>query len=280
MPQQPASSSTTSAPGIRSSSARVASVPTPAFSWQWPWKTIRAPCSAEPGRSVRSPASIARTRRWETSRAWPATASARGSPGSRARYSSRSVSRHDGSTPTIAVPRAASAASRSTIARAIPCAWSSRPLERLPRPPPHPRRLVEQALGEARPPAAAAALQAHAPAGALEERHRRPADRRLGERCERGGEQDDLAARRRRLPPRPPCVPAQQRLALEARQRPLARDPERAVEQRPRAGHAGRGGRHRRQRRADAVERPDRPERARAQRRAVDLLVVGEELAL
>ena len=67
---------------------------------------------------------------------------ARASSGSRSRYSSRRVSRHDGSQPTIGTPRAASGASRvDRRARHRARAWSSRPLERL------------------EPPAAPAALQ-------------------------------------------------------------------------------------------------------------------------
>ena len=103
-----------------------------------------------------------------------------GRPASSARCSSRSVSRHDGSQPTIGTPRSASGASRAAIAAAIAA------------------RLVEQALGDARPPAAAGALQPHAPAGRLEQLDRRAADRGLGVGRERVGEEDDVAARRRR----------------------------------------------------------------------------------
>ena len=94
MPQQPASSSTTSAPGIRCSSATVAAVPASAFWWQWPWKRMRrGPWS----RSFSAPSSIASTSSSSTRRVRPATPR---SPSS-ATCSSRSVSRHEGSTPVI-----------------------------------------------------------------------------------------------------------------------------------------------------------------------------------
>ena len=60
--------------------------------------------------------------------AWLATdrdASSRSSSG----YSSRSVSRHDGSVPTMSVPRCACGVSASTFFRAQPFAFFSWPLE-------------------------------------------------------------------------------------------------------------------------------------------------------
>ena len=69
-------------------------------------------------------------------------------------------------------------------------------------------------------------------------------------------------------------------LAREARQRPLRRDPHRALEQRPRARNPGRQVRQRRGRGAEPVERADRAEQPRAPRHAVDVLVVREELGL
>ena len=95
-------------------------------------------------------------------------------------------------------------ASRSVSASAFAVASSSRPLEIDARPQ-QPR-----------------ALQPHVVARGVEQLDRRAADAGLGEGREGVGEEDDLAAvavlRGARLP-----VPADQRLALEARQRPPAR---------------------------------------------------------
>ena len=46
MPQHPASTSMTSAPGMLRSSAAVAAVPASAFWWQWPWNRTRRPLTA------------------------------------------------------------------------------------------------------------------------------------------------------------------------------------------------------------------------------------------
>ena len=130
---------------------------------------------------------------------------------------------------------------------------------------------VEQALGDARAPAAARRLEPHGVAGRLEQLDRGAPDRRLREGGERVGEEDDLApAELGAL-----LVPADQRVALEARQRPAAVDPGGALEQPPR-GEVGerRGGR------ADPVERADRAEQPRPQRHPVRVLVVAEELGL
>jgi hypothetical protein len=261
MPQQPASSSSTSAPGIRSSSARLASVPTPAFSWQWPWKTIRRPASGE------SAAAAGRPRRWPR-RAAPR----RASPGRR--RPPRRVARQQRE--VLVAQREQARRLDADDRRAAP-RLGREAVDHRPR---HAPRRPEQALGDARPPAAARALQAHAPPRALEQLDRRAADLGLGERRERVGQEDHVAAGGGRAAGRAPRVPAQQRVALEARQRALAGDPERALEQRPRARHARREIRYGRERRARPVQRADRPERPRAQRRAVDLLVVGQELAL
>ncbi|MFC7106352.1 hypothetical protein ACFQQB_41675 [Nonomuraea rubra] len=129
MPQQPASSSVTSAPGILDSSARVAAVPVTAFSWQWPCRRIRRPRSASP--STSEPSSMASDSSSGTSLARAATAATRGSPGSSAAYSSLSVSRQDGSRPTIGASEPDRRATRSS---AIARARSSRPLEMLERP--------------------------------------------------------------------------------------------------------------------------------------------------
>ncbi len=156
----------------------------------------------------------------------PATACARGSPGSSARCSSRSVSRHDGSQPTIGTPRSASGASRAAMSAAIAL------------------RLVEQALGDARAPAAAAALEPHAqPAASSSSIAARPIGG-LGERGERVGEEHDLAAP---VPPaRRAAVPADQRLAREARQRAPAVDARDALEQRARQRRGSTAARSRR----------------------------------
>ena len=180
---------------------------------------------------------------------------ARGSPGCSARCSSRSVSRHDGSQPTIGTPRSAYGASRAVMSAAIPRAWSSRPLEMLARP--------QQP----------AALEPHAIAGRLEQLDRRAADRRLGERGERVGEEHDLAARSRRR------AALSQRSSVSRAKRGSGRaavDAGDALEQAARGAQVG----QRRGRRAEPVEPPDRAEQPRAQRHAVDVLVVREELGL
>ena len=85
----------------------------------------------------------------------------------------------------------------------------------------------------------------------------------------------DVAARARRRP-RALAVPAQQRLAREARQRPAAVDARDALEQRARQREV----RERRRGGAEPVDPPDRAEQPRAQRHAVLRLVVREELGL
>ena len=157
-------------------------------------------------------------------------------PAAATRYSSRSVSRHDGSTPTIGVPRAR-VAREAVDHRAR-----------------HPPRVLEQALRDARPPAAAGALQPHAPPGALEQLDRRAPDPGLGEGRERVGEQDDVAARRRGAPRR--SRRASQRSSVSRSKRGSgrsARDPERALEQRARAPGTPR--QHVRQRRERGAQR-------------------------
>ena len=80
--------------------------------------------------------------------------------------------------------------------------------------------------------------------------------------------------------PRAPLVPAHQRLAGEARQRAPAVDAGDALEQRTRGLEPPGQVRERRGGGAEPVERPDRAEQPRAQRHAVLVLVVGEELGL
>ena len=114
-------------------------------------------------------------------------------------------------------------------------------------------------------------LEPHGIAGRLEQLDRGAPDRRLREGGERVGEEDDLApADLGAL-----LVPADQRVALEARKRPAAVDAGGALEQ-PSRGEVGerRGGR------ADPVERADRAEQPRPQRHPVRVLVVAEELRL
>ena len=119
-------------------------------------------------------------------------------------------------------------------------------------------RLVEQALGDARAPAAAGALQPHAPARALEQLDRGAADGGLGEGRERVGEEDDVAARAARAP----RAPRSQRSSVSRVKRGSGRaavDAGRALEQRRAA--AGRL-RQRRGRRAEPVERAGSPRTA------------------
>jgi len=116
------------------SSATVAAVPASAFWWQWPWNRIRLPLTRLCPASASLPSAIAVTSSSSGSRVAAATAAARGSDGSSAGYSSRSVSRHEGSAATIGTPRPTSSARRWTIPDAIRLAWSIRPLERLARP--------------------------------------------------------------------------------------------------------------------------------------------------
>ncbi len=135
-------------------------------------------------------------------------------------------------------------------------------------------RVVEQALGDRGAPAAAAALQPHVVARGVEQLDRGAADAGLGEGREGVREEDDLAAADRAA--RPLVGPADQRLALEARQRAPPVDPRDLLQQPPRDRQV----RERRGRGAERVERPDRAEQPRAPRRAVDRVVVREELGL
>ena len=169
-----------------------------------------------------------------------------GRPGSRLRCSSRSVSRHDGSQPTIGTPRSASGASRSH--------------HRLG----HPARLVEQALGDARAPAAAGALEPHRqPAASSSSIAARPIAGSVKVVNESARKTTSPREPRR---PRPLAIPAHERLAGEARQRAPAVDAGDALEQRARQPGRFESG-------AVAAPRrlmlPDRAEQPRAQRHAV-----------
>ena len=265
MPQQPASSSTTSAPGMRSQQrdgrrrAGQRLLVAVAVEHDPPAADRRARGRAA-ARRRRSPRPAAPPRA-APGRPPPA---ARGSPGSSARCSSRSVSRQDGSQPTIGTPRSASGASRSAMSAAMPRAWSSRPLEMLARP--------------QQPPLSSRTRQP----GGLEQLDRRAADARLGEGGEGVGEEHDLAARRRRPPPAPAGARCQRTSVSRAKRGSGRRRsmPGRALEQRAQRRHAAGQVRQRRGRRAEPVERADRAEQPRAQRDAVDVLVVREELRL
>ena len=204
---------------MRSSSATVAAVPASAFWWQWPWKTIGRLLTAASGSSASEPSSIASTSSSSTSRVCVRDGLRARVVGQQAGCSSRSVSRHDGSQPTIGTPRSASGASRATIASAIPCAWSSRPLEMLERP-------QQPALSSRtfQPAASSSSIAARPIAGSV----------KVVNESARKTTSPLRAAPR----PRAACVPAQQRLAGEARQRPPAVDARHALEQR-RAGSAG-----------------------------------------
>ena len=189
MPQQPASSSTTSRPGCAAATRPSPPSRPAAFWWQWPWKRMRVRLTGDARvedaeRRRRSPRRGARRRAAPA----PATAAPAGRPAAGSGAPRRSVSTHDGSQPTIGTPRSAR---RAPAAR--PC-----------RPPS--AGLVEQALGDARAPAAAGALQPHAAPGGLEQLDRRPADRRLGEGRERIGEEDDVARGAPRARARPHAV--------------------------------------------------------------------------
>ena len=125
------------------------------------------------------------------------------------------------------------------------------------------------------------ALQPHAPPGALEQLDRRAPDPGLREGRERVGEEDDVAARRRGRPPVAARVPS----AAASRARSAAAGARRrspAVRSSSARAPGSRGSRFDSGASAapSRFSAPDRPERARAQRRAVDVLVVGEELAL
>ena len=221
-------------------------MPASAFWWQWPWNRIRrGPRSRSAARRRRSPRRAAPRR--------AACAPRRRVSPSSATCSSRSVSRHDGSTPVIVAVAGQALGQRLGLGV----------------------RVVEQALGDRRAPAAAAALQPHVVARGVEQLDRRAADAGLGERRERVGEEDDLAAARRAR--RAAC--SAQRISVSRSKRGSGR--RRSIPATCSSSRArDRQVRQRRGRGAEPVERADRAEQPRAQRRAVDRVVVREELGL
>ena len=165
---------------MRSSRATVAAVPASAFWWQWPWKTIGRPLTAEPGSSVRR---AVVDRLDEQLLDQPRLV--------RDDLRARVV----GQQGQVLLAQRQQARRLAADDRHAALGLGREPLDHRLR---HPARLVEQALGDARAPAAAGALEPHAPAGGLQQLDRRAPDRGLGEGRERVGEEDDVAARARR----------------------------------------------------------------------------------
>ena len=167
----------------------------------------------------------------------------------------------DGSTPTIATPSRACATSRVVIASARRPASSRRPLEMAARPQ---QRLPTSSTSQ---PAISSSSTAAMPT---------PGSVKVVNEV---GEHDDAAERR--------CLlflsrvePAQQGAPVEARQRPVARDAQRALQQCARTGQRREHVRQRRERGTEPVEPARRGEEARASRHTVFALVLVEELAL
>ena len=102
MPQQVESKVSTSSPGISCKASTAAPTVSNAFWWQWPCSNAVRPGIGASGRSKRPAARSAATNS-SNSCAWAASALA-AAPGSSAGNSSRRVSRHDGSSPTIGAP--------------------------------------------------------------------------------------------------------------------------------------------------------------------------------
>ena len=148
----------------------------------------------------------------------------------------------------------------------------------------HPRGqlagLVQQAFRDACPAAAAALLDAHPPAGQLQQLDRRDRDGRFGPGGERVGQEHDLAERERAVGRATAGQPAQQGVAPKARQGPGRGDAEHPLGERPRQPRAPRQVGQRRQRRAQRVQPPDGREQPGPRRHAVQVMADGKRLGL
>ena len=122
MPQQPASSISTRAAGMRPIASAVAPGRASALVWQCGCTITAASSGFSRGVSQRSSAS-------SKSNTWRETVRASSSPGSSFVSSSRSVRMHDGSRPTMGTPLVASGNSRRTFSTASCRASSSMPAE-------------------------------------------------------------------------------------------------------------------------------------------------------